>query len=140
MARPTSVKGLLKLSGAAFVDFLLPCCFCDSFLTNIEKAWFDACPLRIIWKTGNAYGCCFSCIRACSKVERRCYREDRINKTELKKDFGVDIQEAPIRCRHCYKALTLYEKNKCLTNSELFVTRKKHLRGLCDLCRLDINY
>lgn len=138
MERPTSVKGLVDLTGACFVDFLLPCHFCSNFLTNVEKSLFDKFALRLLWKNGCAYGCCQACIRTCSFVEQQCYAEKTISRADIR-NYGTNVSEVTIRCKLCLKLLDCQEKLKSLYKKQ--VTERRHkLRGICDLCRLDVRH
>lgn len=136
MARPTTVKGLCRATGAAFVDFLLPCTFCSRFLTNLEKCLFDAWPLQLQWKDGCVFGCCQKCIRQCGYLERTCYFQRQLSETEVQNLEG-QLTESLVRCQGCLKTLQLPEKKVCCAAKDLNVIRGQ-VRGYCDLCRLAV--
>jgi len=135
MARPTTVKGLCEETGAAFVDFLLPCTFCYRFLTNVEKSLFDAWPLELRWKDGCVYGCCQKCIRHCGYLERTCYFQRQLLDSEVQ-HLEQNLRECLVRCQGCLKTLNEPEKQRCCT-AKCFDVIRGQVRGYCDLCRLE---
>nr|AYE19139.1 E6 [Acinonyx jubatus papillomavirus type 1]AYE19142.1 E6 [Acinonyx jubatus papillomavirus type 1]AYE19145.1 E6 [Acinonyx jubatus papillomavirus type 1]AYE19148.1 E6 [Acinonyx jubatus papillomavirus type 1]AYE19151.1 E6 [Acinonyx jubatus papillomavirus type 1] len=134
MARPSSVQGLCAVTGASFPDFLLPCHFCLRFLTCVEKALFDACPLQLQWRDNCAYGCCQSCIRHCAFVERSKYFERKVTEAEAC-SLLESIDDFLVRCGFCMRTLGPGEKIRCCFGNDLNVIRGQ-VRGVCGLCRL----
>nr|QZE11844.1 MAG: early protein 6 [Ailuropoda melanoleuca papillomavirus 5] len=137
MERPSSVRGLVSFTKTPAIDFLLPCNFCLSFLTNLEKALFDLWPLELLWRNGCAFGCCQRCIRLYGRQERAHFFERQISGQELKEKFGADLSKIFARCECCLKKLTEEEKLQCDIEN-LFIIVKGRVRGKCNLCKLPV--
>ncbi|AUT11895.1 E6 [Leptonychotes weddellii papillomavirus 1] len=135
MERPSSVKGLCALIHSPLIDLLLPCKFCHRYLTTLEKLRFDAAPFQLIWKEGNVYGCCQTCIRHCGLIERNYFLQGKIDAFLFEEKLGKKVEELTLRCSFCLHTLTYWEKKENKFDSALFLVRGK-VRGTCDLCRL----
>lgn len=131
-SRPLTVKGLSLQLGISFTDLLIPCCFCQRFLTNVEKSLCDSAPFNLRWKDECVFGCCQSCIRHCGRLEQACYFERQLSETEVK---NLDLNLFWIRCQWCMRTLTLQEKQICGAEQSLSLVRGR-VRGRCGLCRL----
>lgn len=134
MALPTTVKGYSEAFNVPFVDCLIACKFCLRFLTNLEKAAFDAAPFLLQWTDGCVRGCCQQCIRKCGYLEKAIYFERQVQKQELEKIL-TQLTEVLVRCQICMRALTVPEKRLCCSEESLIRVRGR-VRGLCALCRL----
>ncbi|AZL94137.1 oncoprotein E6 [Leopardus wiedii papillomavirus type 1] len=131
--RPRTVKGLCDYLGVPTVDLLLPCCFCNCFLTNLEKSLCDFSPFQLRWRDGCAFGCCQTCIRLCGRLEQKCFFQKVLSTNETKQ---LDLEKEPVRCQSCMRTLTLGEKKLCAQEGSFQVVRDR-IRGTCGLCRLE---
>ncbi|AGV05014.1 E6 [Castor canadensis papillomavirus 1] len=133
---PKTVRDLSAHLQVTFVQLLLPCKFCYSFLTTNDKLLFDLFGLQLVYRGGYPYGACQPCLSSCCKIEFLMFYEDTLDGHGVVATTGKSLQEHPVRCVLCAKLLTPSEKDSVVHFGEKVHKVRGRFKAKCGLCRL----
>ena len=134
MERPRTVQVLSRHLEIPIEDLLVPCKFCERFLTYIELLQFDYKQLQLIWIEDLVYALCSSCAYASAAFEYKNYLEGTVKGREIEQVTQQSVGFITIRCIYCLKHLDLLEKlDNCARHQQFFKVRG-NWKGLCRHC------
>lgn len=132
---PRTVKELADTLTIPLIDLLIPCRFCDRFLTYFELLNFDYKHLQLIWTIEDlVYACCSSCAFASAQFEFTNYYEGFVQGKAIETIENSPIGSISIRCQYCLKLLDLVEKLGNCYNQQPFHKVRGGWKGLCRHC------
>ena len=133
--KPFSVQQLADTLCIPLVDILLPCRFCQRFLTYIELVSFDRKGLQLIWTQEDfVFACCSSCAFATAQFEFSNFYEQSVCGWEIEIVEQKPVGDIIIRCKFCLKKLDLIEKLDICYKEEQFHKVRRNWKGLCRHC------
>ena len=132
---PQSVTELANLLQIPLEDILIPCNFCNSFLTFLELCEFDAKFLTLIWKDNLVFGCCRVCCTASAFYEFQLFYEQTVIGRQIEVVEQKSIFDISVRCHHCLRLLNQIEKLDICGRQQPFHKVRHNWKGLCKLCK-----
>ncbi|CAA24314.1 E6 protein [Human papillomavirus type 1a] len=137
MATPIrTVRQLSESLCIPYIDVLLPCNFCNYFLSNAEKLLFDHFDLHLVWRDNLVFGCCQGCARTVSLLEFVLYYQESYEVPEIEEILDRPLLQIELRCVTCIKKLSVAEKLEVVSNGERVHRVRNRLKAKCSLCRL----
>ncbi|CAA52482.1 early protein [Human papillomavirus 9] len=133
--KPRTVKELADTLVIPLIDLLIPCKFCNRFLSYFELLNFDHKCLQLIWTEEDlVYGLCSSCAYASAQLEFTHFFQFAVVGKDIETVEGTAIGNICIRCRYCFKLLDLVEKLATCYKFEQFYKVRNSWKGLCRHC------
>lgn len=133
--KPYSVRELADTLCIPLVDILLPCRFCQRFLTYIELVNFDRKCLQLIWTDEDfVFACCSSCAFASAQFEFSNFYEQSVCGWEIELVEHKAVGDITIRCKFCLRKLDLLEKLDICYRQQQFHKVRRNWKGLCRHC------
>nr|QCQ84420.1 E6 [Human papillomavirus 38] len=136
LPKPQTVQQLSDKLTVPVEDLLLPCRFCNSFLTYIELREFDYKGLQLIWTREDfVFACCSSCAYASAQYECQQFYELTVFGREIEQVEQQTIGLIVIRCQYCLKCLDLIEKLDICCSHQAFHKVRGNWKGRCRHCK-----
>lgn len=133
--KPRTVKELADTLAIPVIDLLLPCNFCNRFLSYFELLSFDYKYLQLIWTVEDlVYAICSSCAFASAQHEFMKYFEYSVVGKQIETVANQPIGNITVRCQYCLKKLDLVEKLGVCYKQQYFHRVRDNWKGLCRLC------
>ena len=128
LQRPLTVQQLSDKLTVPVVDLLLPCNFCNRFLTYLELRQFDYKNLQLIWTEEDlAY--------ASAQFEFQQFYQVTVYGREIEQEEQRPVGQIFIRCQYCLKSLDLLEKLDICCSNQPFHKVRDHWKGRCRHCK-----
>lgn len=133
--KPKTVKELADTLAIPVIDLLLPCNFCNRFLSYFELLSFDYKNLQLIWTVEDlVYALCSSCAYASAQFEFIQYFQFSVEGKQIESVEHKPIGDIIIRCQYCLKKLDLVEKLGVCYKQQQFHKVRENWKGLCRHC------
>lgn len=134
--RPLTIQHLSDKLTVPIEDLLVPCRFCNRFLTYLELRQFDYKFLHLIWTDEDfVFACCGGCAFASAQFEYQQYYQGTVYGREIEQLEQKPIGDIPIRCQYCLKFLDLIEKLDICCLNQAFHKVRNHWKGRCRHCK-----
>lgn len=133
--KPRTVRELADTLSIPLIDLLLPCTFCNRFLSYFELLNFDHKDLQLIWTVDDlVFALCSSCAYASAQFEFSRYFQFSVTGKDIEKVENKIIGEIVVRCQYCLKKLDLVEKLSTCYKHQSFHRVRNRWKGLCRHC------
>ncbi|ATQ38352.1 E6 [Gammapapillomavirus 12] len=131
---PNNIEDYCNQFNISFFKLGLKCVFCKHKLDCVQLASFHHKKLSLLWRDGECFACCTSCLRLSANYEVERFYRCSFNANVIEDAFCAPLTELMIRCIHCYNLLDYIEKREHQMRDEPFHLVRQHLRGSCRHC------
>ncbi|AXQ00531.1 E6 protein [Okapia johnstoni papillomavirus 1] len=115
----------------------LRCLWCKVDLSAVDAY---RCKVKLctpVFRRGERYGACTSCLETFLTLERVCYACSHVTAEDVYAETNVHTENLRIRCYYCGGCLTPNEKHRHETLGEPYCKIRGIIRGRCYLCAQD---
>lgn len=131
---PRSILALAEHLRVSPEELVIVCRFCSWPLTWEDLMSFEWKCLQLLWRNGQAFGCCRGCCRMLAFQEHKQFCQREIRGPDLLNLLRLPLHLIFIRCVRCYKVLSYAEKLHIYTSNAVYCCVRGCWRGLCLVC------